>query len=129
MTMRSTPPRSENFAEIPVPAPAPMIGSPASTRLRRRRSESSRAMNGMHAPGEIGEKSLRHRIRERGIVDVEIELDECHRRAHRAAKGVEQRGISLGVVEPLPIAIERTHPLQWKKERRRPGGAIQLRGD
>src|SRR5688500_1429164 len=99
MMMRSTPPRSENLAEMPVPAPAPMIGSPALMRARRRPSESSRAMNGIRAPCETGEKLLRHRVGECGVVDVEVELDERHRGSRRAADRIEQRGIRVGIVE------------------------------
>src|SRR5688572_4145629 len=99
MMMRSTPPRSENFAEMPVPAPAPMIGSPASTRARRRPSDSSRAMNGMRTPGEVGEELLGHRIGERRIIDVEVELDQRHRRADALSQPLEQRDIGFRIVE------------------------------
>src|SRR6476661_5715931 len=41
MRMRSAPPRSANFAEMPVPAPAPRTGRPASTSARSRASTSA----------------------------------------------------------------------------------------
>ena len=42
MMIRSAPPASAHFAESPVPAPAPMIGRPASISARRRASASVR---------------------------------------------------------------------------------------
>ncbi len=50
MMIRSTPPRSANFAEMPVPAPAPMIGCRAATLLRSRPSIVFRPMNGIRTP-------------------------------------------------------------------------------
>src|SRR5687768_7462875 len=104
MMMRSTPPRSENLAEMPVPAPAPMIGSPALTRARRRPSES-------------------------GIVDVEVELDERHGWSDSSANRVEQRGVGFGIVKLLPRSVQRTHALQGKEQRRRRRRLIQLARD
>src|SRR5688500_19318896 len=119
MMMRSTPPRSENLAEMPVPAPAPMIGSPALTRARKRPNESSRAMNGIRAPCETGEKLFRHRVGECGIVDVKVELDERHRGSDGSTNRVEQRGSGFGIVELLPGRVERAHALEGEKECRR----------
>src|SRR5688572_30946250 len=129
MMMRSTPPRSENLAEMPVPAPAPMIGSPALTRARRRPSESSRAINGIRAPCETGEKLLRHRVSECGIVDVEVELDERHGWSDSSANRVEQCGVGFGIVKLLPRSVQRTDALQGKEQRRRRRRLVQLARD
>ena len=43
---RSTPPCSMNFADMPVPAPAPMIGFPDWTTARRRSSASAPSLGG-----------------------------------------------------------------------------------
>src|SRR5690242_19552445 len=41
MRIRSAPPRSANFAEMPVPAPAPRTGRPAATSARSRATTSA----------------------------------------------------------------------------------------
>src|SRR6202034_1368414 len=48
MTMRSAPPSSSHFAERPVPAPAPMMGSPRAFIARKRARMSDREMRGMN---------------------------------------------------------------------------------
>src|SRR5215831_17894971 len=50
MTMRSAPPCSAPFAEMPAPAPAPMIGSPCALIARKRARISERAMRGIALP-------------------------------------------------------------------------------
>src|SRR6478672_10660528 len=50
MTMRSAPPCSSHFAEIPVPAPAAMIGSPRACMARRRARMSERAARAIELP-------------------------------------------------------------------------------
>src|SRR5271154_3380747 len=47
MTMRSAPPASSFLAEMPVPAPAPMIGWPCAFMAWKRASMSERGMRGM----------------------------------------------------------------------------------
>src|SRR4051794_15672975 len=84
MTMRSTPPASSHFAEIPVPAPAPMIGRPASALARRR----SRMMDRAIPIGVSHVRVRRYRcyfMRFRGspfafAMDV-LREDNCRRRA------------------------------------------------
>src|SRR6188474_3457128 len=104
MTMRSTPPCSANLAEMPVPAPAPMIGEPLSRWARRRRSASSRGMNGMvgSAPKEA-QQLVRQGAGERFVVKVQVELANLHSRAGMLPQRFEQGTIGLGVVERLPL--------------------------
>ena len=72
MMIRSAPPASANFAESPVPAPAPMIGDRASTCARRRRSDSSRGSSCRLLDQLV--QPVGHRDRERRVVDVLVEL-------------------------------------------------------
>src|ERR1700691_3613497 len=50
MTMRSAPPSSSPLADIPVPAPAPMIGWPCAFIARKRPRMSERGIRGMRLP-------------------------------------------------------------------------------
>src|SRR5918996_1610455 len=101
--IRSTPPRSANLADIPVPAPAPSSGLPAATWSRSRRSDSLRAMNGIRSvllfrAGPLLGKS-RHQpvgdgIGEGWVVDMQLQLDQLHRwHARVAAQRVEERRV------------------------------------
>src|SRR4030095_3285162 len=103
MMTRSTPPRSANFAEMPVPAPAPRMICFAATRLRSRRSAASRPMNGIYYPPEQRQHLGAHGFRKRRIVDVRIELDDPNRWRQTPPKCLEQRTIRLGIVKGLPF--------------------------
>ena len=96
MMIRSTPPRSANFAEMPVPAPAPMIGLPRRDLARAAgESDPSYGMNGIGALSVAAgrrpvtrsrEQFVRERVGERRIVDVRVDLVTvtCGRRCSRS---------------------------------------------
>src|SRR3954453_11647513 len=92
MMIRSAPPASAHLAESPVPAPAPMIGFPASTCPRRRASASALVIHHLMEP-------VRHRVRERRVVDVEIELVQLDVVAEVLPQRREERLVRGGVVE------------------------------
>src|SRR5687768_16978847 len=101
MMMRSTPPRSENLAEMPVPAPAPMIGSRALTRACNRFSAASRPMNGMYSFRQQGQKLLCDRIRKRSVVDVQVQLDQPNVWPDVGPQRFEQCRVCNRIVERL----------------------------
>ena len=70
MMIRSAPPASAHLAERPVPAPAPMIGLPASTWARSRASASAR---GHACTLDQLVEPVGHRDREGVVVDVQLE--------------------------------------------------------
>src|SRR5271155_2004026 len=106
MTMRSAPPASSFLAEIPAPAPAPMIGWPCAFMARKRARMSERGMRGMRLsprspaaepiaeqPAELG-GDFRRKAR---IVDVLRHANEaacaglpnrCLERAEKLSVGV-----------------------------------------
>ena len=53
MMMRSMPPASAHLAQMPVPAPPPMIGRPAATWARSRARHSSRVKKLMPGAGSV----------------------------------------------------------------------------
>ena len=90
MMIRSAPPASASFAESPVPAPAPMIGLPASTWARRRASASSRVTR---AASDQLVQAVGHRDGERRVVDllVAARAPRPRRRASRRARRAAPR--------------------------------------
>src|SRR5215207_4327706 len=78
MTMRSMPPASSHFAERPVPAPPPMIGSPRAAMARNLSISSLRGKRGMGAPGNWHdiEEGLDEGIGEGRFVDRRGEFEE-----------------------------------------------------
>src|SRR6476659_3822570 len=72
MRMRSAPPRSANFAEMPVPAPAPRTGRPASTSARSRASTS--ALVYIAFLSELGDVDRGRALPERGADEVVDEV-------------------------------------------------------
>src|SRR6476646_5110703 len=92
MMIRSAPPASAHFAESPVPAPAPMIGLPASTCARRRASASALVMDHLV-------EAIRHRVGECGVVDVEVELVQLDVLAEVLAQRREERLVGGRVTE------------------------------
>src|SRR4051794_12455201 len=97
MTMRSMPPASSHFAERPVPAPPPMIGSPRAAMAWNFSSSFLRAILGMSASRLFDhfKQILRQRLGEGRVVDVVRQPDEAAARArpHRGLQRLEQRGI------------------------------------
>src|SRR6516164_10327458 len=86
--MRSAPPCSSPFAEMPVPAPAPMIGSPRAFMARKRARMSERGIRGMALPScpPAGEAPTDKPAefgydfrREPRVVDVRARPDEAAR--------------------------------------------------
>src|SRR5262245_32982154 len=125
MMIRSTPPRSENLAVMPVPAPAPMIGSPAAIRARRRASARSRPMNGIlyfrrrRSAEELSSRNIHatqqarcNRLGEFWIVDVQIELEQAHVVLGMIAQSGEKCRIGGRIVEGLTCAVQRAHSAQ-----------------
>src|SRR5215468_6137010 len=119
MTMRSAPPCSSHFAEIPVPAPAPMIGSPRPRMARRRARMSERAARAIVLPlrptasnpptahaVELGD-NFRREIR---VVDMLAQPDEA------ARCGLPDRCFKRS--EKLLVGIRIRERPTWRIERR-----------
>src|SRR4051812_44046783 len=101
MMTRSTPPRSANLAEMPVPAPAPTIGWGRRIRSRSRASAVVRGMKGIGslrsggAGGrrEDGEQLTDQYVSERRIVDVGVGVDDADAGPDRGAQRLEERAV------------------------------------
>src|SRR3954452_20274980 len=115
MMIRSIPPASAHFALRPVPAPPPMIGSPASI-LRRKPSRISLRVrwnmrsfalsgNGM---GQELEQEGRGGVGERLVVDVLVARDEpdMGMTGKPPLQRLEERPVGLGVVERPARGVE-----------------------
>src|SRR6516164_5680956 len=130
MTIRSAPPSSSPLAEIPVPAPAPMIGSPRAFMARKRVRISERGTRGMSLtldlpasepaskqPTEFGNDFSG----EAWIVDVLRHADEAARaglpdgRFERA----EEFCVSVGIRERAAGRIERRYAALREEEAHR----------
>src|SRR5450759_4652249 len=126
MIIRSAPPASAVFAVMPVPAPQPTIGVPASICARRRRRISLRGMNGMSvllrtvgcqrpwlsAPGEHLEQGLGDLSGELRIIDVRVHLDEGDPRLEPGADGVEAGAVGLRIPELVALGIQHGDALE-----------------
>src|SRR6476660_3670808 len=131
MTIRSAPPSSSPLAEMPVPAPAPMMGSPRAFMARKRARMSERGTRGMsltlgpppgqpaaEQPPELGDD----RRREARIVDVLRHADEPARarlpngRFERA----EQFFIGIRIRERAARRVERRYSALRQEEAHRP---------
>src|ERR1700720_3851252 len=103
MTMRSMPPASSHFAERPVPAPPPMMGSQRATMARNFSVNFLRAILGLSAPRFFYavQEFLRHRRGEGRFVDVLGQANQPPARAwpHRRLQRLEQRRIGRGIPE------------------------------
>src|SRR3954453_18863900 len=105
MMIRSIPPASAHFALRPVPAPPPMIGSPASIlrrnpsriSLRVRWNMRSFARNGNGMVHELEEEG-RGGVGERRVVDVLVARDEPDpgMAGQPPLERVEERPVGLG---------------------------------
>ena len=126
MMIRSTPPASAHLAERPVPAPAPMIGRPASTCARSRASASSRVISASRIIS-----SSRSAIASANASSFTSRSSSCTSTfgAERLAQPLEQRRVGLGVVERLALGRDHRDAAQRHEERRRPGRAGQLAPD
>src|SRR5688500_15491146 len=124
MMMRSTPPRSANLAEMPVPAPAPMIGELDSICERRRRSDALRAMKGIlrHMLLQPGQPFIRQRLCKLGVIDVRVNLANAHLLANAFSQRLEERAIGLRIAKRLALGIQHAHSAQGKHERDRTRG-------
>src|SRR5690606_5750066 len=105
MTMRSMPPSSSHFAESPVPAPPPMIGSPRAIIARNFSRICCRGIAmllpclcpPLRPPAAVKRPVSLHDLGgEFGGVDVMRKADELPRRglAHRRLQRAEQRLVS-----------------------------------
>src|SRR5699024_7461556 len=114
MMIRSMPPASADFAEMPVPAPPPMIGRPSVTFWR---SLASAVLRSMSVPSCAGARSVLCGDQgvqppgglppEPGVVDVLLGLDQLHGGAGQgAAQRVEECGVGLRVVERLAVGVD-----------------------
>src|SRR6478752_7350018 len=114
MTMRSMPPASSHFAESPVPAPPPMIGSPRATMAWNFSISFLRAILGMSAPRFFDhvEEVLGQRLGEGRIVDVVGQADQppAWPRPHRGLQRLEQRRIGRGIPEGAAGLVEQRDP-------------------
>src|SRR5687767_9382640 len=108
MTMRSTPPASSHFAEMPVPAPAPTIGRPASILERSRLRISVRVMPALQCynttSGDCGssqhpQQQLDGLPGELRIVDVAVELNDRNIGTDVRLDRVEHRLVRIRVPE------------------------------
>src|SRR3990170_3348181 len=133
MMMRSTPPRSANLAEMPVPAPAPMMGRPAVTCARRRRTHSSYPRKGMSGfflrSADDAQQLIDERLREAGIIDVRIDLDDAYARAGVVAQCSKERLVRLRVVERLALRVDHADSAQRQHEDDRAARGVELRGN
>src|SRR6476469_9961576 len=111
MTMRSIPPTSSNFALIPVPAPPPIIGTPASMRSRSLASVCSRLkiMNVFQLLLVIALYFLLDELKQHldrpfckdCIVDIGVHLDEWNLGVKSLAQGGKHSLIGAAVAEGL----------------------------
>src|SRR6266542_1868088 len=112
MMIRSPPPRSMNLAESPMPAPAPRIGSPRAM-LAFRRSRTCWRVYGFGIPlvpfctlRDQPQQRLRRRIRERRVVDVQLELPHRNARIEPLPQRLAERCVGFGYVTRLPLAAD-----------------------
>src|SRR5688572_18863872 len=124
MTIRSTPLASSNFALIPVPAPAPMIGTPASMFFRSRPRTCSRVNVAMLLSSLLSLrdqfKHHRHRFLGKGaVVDVAIQFDDGNLPPHAGLDRVEHRRIRGAIFKLLAVAVENRYAAQRNEKRDR----------
>src|SRR5271169_6741292 len=120
MTMRSAPPASSFFAEMPAPAPAPMIGWPCAFMARKRARMSERGMRGMRLslrapsaepvaeqPAELG-GDFRRKAR---IVDMLRHTDEAARAGlpNRRLERTEQLRVGVRIGKWTTGRVESRH--------------------
>src|SRR4051794_22310151 len=106
MMIRSIPPASAHLALRPVPAPPPMIGSPAAILRRKLSSISLRVRWNIRSSARLGagqglEQPLRRGVGEGRVVDVLVaphQLDPGMAR-QPALQGFEERPVGLRVVK------------------------------
>ena len=116
MTIRSMPPASAHLADRPVPAPAPMITPPPSSVRAQLRARLVAGHRALHVLVEL----LRHRVGERGIVDVAVHLDQLDALVEPLAQRGEQRLVGLRVVERLALGVDHRDARERQEQR---GGA------
>src|SRR5690554_2283116 len=117
MTIKSMPPISSHLAEMPVPAPPPMIGLPASIFFLKR-SRICSLVNATSKPASSSsqlraalrffhqfEEHLDGPLREGGVVDVRVDLLDADARLHVRLDRVEHRPVRFGPPERLPFAV------------------------
>src|SRR6267378_3113292 len=132
--IRSTPPVSSNFAEMPVPAPPPIIGRSAATILcsrsrtclrvnpigesERERTPASVSFAGVHCRSL---NQLEHHFdsfsSERRIINIKIELYYRNPRLEISFDRVEHGSIRLSITELLTIAVEHRNSVERNQER------------
>src|SRR5579863_1968368 len=127
MTMRSAPPASSPLAERPVPAPAPMIGSPRARMAWKRERMLERGMRGMPlssrstAAEAAAEQAAEFRgdlRRELRIVDVQRQPDQPARSGlpHGRLQRPEQLFVGVGIGERTAGCVERRHTAFGQEE-------------
>ena len=124
MMIRSQPPASAHFADRPVPAPAPMIGRPASICGAQPRE----CLGPGHARDHLVQP-VRHRVGEGGVVDVEVELVQLDVVADAFTDGGEERLVRGRVVERSALRGDHRDALQRDEQRRRPLRGRELARD
>src|SRR5688572_5220956 len=125
MTIRSTPPASSNLALMPVPAPAPIIGTPASMFLRRQPNTCSRVYVGISSSSLLPLRDqLEHHgdrfLGERAVIDVVVHLDDRNPGPHTFLDRVKHGAVGGAILKLLPIAVENRHAAQRNEECDRP---------
>src|SRR5215813_15317827 len=119
MTMRSIPPASSHFAERPVPAPPPTIGSPRAIMPRNFSRMALRAIRGIALlPTPLArdlQEVFNQRLGKCGVVDVAGQPHQAAARclAHGGIQCPEQRGIGGGIVEGAAGLVEQRHAALW----------------
>ena len=126
MMIRSAPPASAHFAERPVPAPAPMIGLPA-VDLRPQPRERLVARHVTCLDQLV--QPVGHRGRERGVVDVLLELVHLDAVERLVQRPRSSACVGLRVVERLPLDRDHRDAAERDEERRRPGRRGELAPD
>ncbi len=121
--IRSAPPASASFAERPVPAPAPMIGLPASTWARSRASASFAC----HRISSCRRSAIA--TANAGSLMSRLDLVHLDRVVERLAQPREERSVRVGVVEHLPLDGDHRDALQRHEQHRRALGVGQLAAD
>src|SRR6267378_6576623 len=145
--IRSTPPASSNFAEMPVPAPPPIIGRSAamilcslsrtclrvnpiakeSERQRTTTNVSVRSLSFVDVHCRIVDvhclllNQFKHHFdsfsRERRIIDIKIELYYRNPRLEISFDRVEHGSIRRSITEPLTITVEHRNAVERNQER------------
>src|SRR5450432_1416348 len=127
MTMRSMPPASSHFAESPVPAPPPMIGTRRATMSVSFARMIFRSIRGMAF--SVGDFTIcvNERCRECLIVDVERQSNGAAlvRLSEIVQQCFKQSGVRRGVVERLTRRVQGRDTVLWNEETELPIATVE----